>query len=463
MPKKQSIQRRESMRAQIQKEYILLKSEIIKQIKELVSFRSVLDNSPSNEATSHPFGIEIDRCLDYTLSLCKELGFNIYKDPKGYYGYAEIGEGSEMLGILGHLDIVPVSDPENWSYDPFTLTQEGDKLIARGVSDDKGPIITTLYAVVALKNLGIKFNKRVRFIFGTDEETFWRCINRYVEQEELPTLGFTPDSNFPVIYAEKGLLQVNFTGKGENITIKGGEAYNSVPTHIDYFGDKQQALIESLKNHNFEYSIIEDGVRVIGKTSHAQSTELGINPISRLAICLTEIGIQSPTLEFITKYINTSPYGEHIFGIKEDEPSGKLKFNLAKIDINKEFSFLGMDTRIPVTHSMEDIIQTLQQLAKDNNFEYEQHDRLNSLYVPKDHSLVQTLCDIYKEETDFDPTPIATGGATYSRAMKNVVTFGMIFPDTPKTAHLTNEYINVQDIDRAFIIYAKAILKLATE
>jgi len=446
---------------QIAHEYNHLKKDIIQKISELVAFPSILDESADNKNTTHPFGIEIEKCLDHTLSICKELGFNIFKDTKGYYGYAEIGQGKEMVGILGHLDIVPVADRENWDNDPFTLTKKDNKLIARGVSDDKGPVVTALYAAKALMNLGISFNKRVRFIFGTDEENYWRCINRYIEKEELPTIGFTPDSNFPVIYAEKGLLQVVFKGKGENISLKAGGPFNAVPTHIDYFGENQEELIKSLDKHDFEYKQIKDGIRVIGKTAHSQSTELGINPIPRLAICLKDIGIHSHTIDFIVNKIGISPYGEKIFGILEDGPSGKLKFNFAKLDINQDFSSLGFDIRIPVTLNIDDIVNTLKEFAKNNNFEYSLHDRLNSLYVPKDSFLIKTLCKIYQEETDFDPTPIATGGATYSRAMKNVVTFGMVFPDSQKTAHLTNEYIQIKDIDRAFIIYAKAIFELS--
>lgn len=448
-------------RDQLLKEYTNLKPDIIQKISELVAFPSVLDESSGNQNTSHPFGIEIEKCLNHALTICKDLGFRTFKDPEGYYAYAEIGEGSEMVAILGHLDVVPVEDKENWDNDPFVLTQKGDQLIARGVSDDKGPVITALYAAKALMNLNIKFNKRIRFIFGTDEENYWRCINRYIKKEELPTIGFTPDSNFPVIYAEKGLLQVIFTGKGENISLKGGGVFNAVPSFIDYFGEKQEELIASLKAHHFEYQIIDHGIKIIGKTAHAQSTELGINPMTRLAICLKEIGIQSHTINFIADKIGVSPYGEGIFGIVEDEPSGKLKFNLAKIDINSESTSLGFDIRIPVTLNMDDVINTLQKVAQDNDFIFTQHDKIDSLYVPKDSFLIKTLCGIYQEETDFDPTPIATGGATYSRAMKNVVTFGMVFPDSPKTAHLTNEHITIQDIDRAFIIYAKAILALS--
>ena len=86
--------------------------------------------------------------------------------------------------------------------------------MGRGVQDDKGPSLAALYAVKSLLDDGIQFTKRIRFIFGTDEETLWRCMNRYNQIEEQADLGFAPDSSFPLTYAEKGLLQVKLHGPG---------------------------------------------------------------------------------------------------------------------------------------------------------------------------------------------------------------------------------------------------------
>ncbi|MDK2818647.1 MAG: Sapep family Mn(2+)-dependent dipeptidase [Spirochaetota bacterium] len=450
-----------NIREDLIKEYKILKSHIIQTVKESVAYPSILNESEDNTNTSHPFGIEIEKCLDHMLGTCKQLGFKTFKDPKGYYGYAEIGEGKELMGILGHLDVVPVDDIEKWDSDPFTLVEKDGDLIARGTSDDKGPTIVALYAAKALMNLGYTFNKRIRFIFGTDEESLWRCITRYCEIEEIPSIGFTPDSKFPVIYAEKGLWQVVLTGKGEDININGGGAFNSVPNSIEYKDIKQEELIASLKRNNFEYELIDKGIKILGKTAHAQDTEKGINPIQRLLFCLKEIGMSTPTIEFITSKFALSPFAEPIFGVLKDEVSGELKCNLARIEVDKNQSKLYFDLRIPVTFEMNEIISKFNEVANNNGFESIQHDRLNSLYVSKDDYLVKTLCEIYGEETNFDTTPLAMGGATYSRAMKNFVTYGMVFPDSPKTAHLANEHITIKDIDRAFIIYGRAIHKLS--
>ncbi len=145
----------------------------------------------------YPFGEAIDQALRKTLEIAEDLGFRTKYGEAGYYGYAEVGEGKEMLGILGHLDVVPPGKREDWGRDPFDPDEQVGMLYGRGTQDDKGPLLASLYAVKALMDAGVKFNKRIRFIFGVDEETLWRCINRYKEVEELPGMGFSPDSRFP--------------------------------------------------------------------------------------------------------------------------------------------------------------------------------------------------------------------------------------------------------------------------
>ena len=255
------------------------------------------------------------------LQIAGELGFKTHYGDGGYYGYAEIGEGAEMLGILGHLDVVPPGKLEDWERDPFDPVEKDGMLYGRGTQDDKGPMLAALFAVKALMDAGVKFNKRVRFIFGTDEETLWRCINRYKEKEELPGMGFSPDSRFPVTYAEKGLLQLHLEGSNESgIRLSGGSAFNAVPDMIFYEGERQDDLADKLDQLGFEYEWNEDGIEVKGRAAHAMIPEEGINAIARLCIALHAIGIQSKAINFIAQEIGEDPNATRIFGECADEP-----------------------------------------------------------------------------------------------------------------------------------------------
>lgn len=185
-------------------EKYLKKDELIKNLQELIKIPSV--HAEAN-IPNEPFGKNTIKALEYTLNLGKKLGFRV-KNVDGYCGYIEFGEGTELIGIVGHLDVVP--EGENWTYPPFEAYIEDNKIYGRGAIDDKGPVITSLYAMKSVMDYftenNITINKRVRLILGLNEERDWKCIDYYKKHEEIPSIGFSPDADFPCIYAEKGLI-----------------------------------------------------------------------------------------------------------------------------------------------------------------------------------------------------------------------------------------------------------------
>lgn len=78
-----------------------VKDEFLISLKTLISYPSVLNEGENGT----PFGQAIQDVLEKTLEICRDIGFTTYLDPKGYYGYAEIGQGAELLAILCHLDL----------------------------------------------------------------------------------------------------------------------------------------------------------------------------------------------------------------------------------------------------------------------------------------------------------------------------------------------------------------------
>lgn len=434
-----------------------LKDEMIDSIIELVNIPSVKDEN----SEKYPFGEDIDKALKKALDICEKLGFKTYYDEEGYYGYAETGEGEEMLGILGHLDVVPAGERANWNVDPFSGEIKDGKLYGRGTQDDKGPTFAAIYAVKALMDSGVTFNKRIRFIFGTDEENLWGGISKYMEKEEVPTLGFAPDAEFPMIHAEKGLLQAKLVSKeGTDLTLSGGNAFNAVPDKIGYNGENKDKLKEELVKLGFEYEEEGDSIYVIGKGAHASQPHNGINAISRLSIALNNIGVESKAIKFIAQEIAEDYNAKNLFGNCEDEPSGKITFNIGKINIEENKEVISVDIRIPVTKNKEDIVEDIKNKIKDYGLEYEEFDYLDSLYVPKDHELIKTLRRVYEEETGLDSTPLVIGGATYARSMDNCVAFGAVFPGQEKVEHQANEYIEIDKLIEVTKIYAKAVYEL---
>jgi len=321
--------------------------------------------------------------------------------------------------------------------------------------------LAALFAIKALMDAGVKFNKRLRFIFGTDEETLWRCINRYKEKEELPGMGFSPDSRFPLTYAEKGLLQLHLEGSNASgIRLTGGSAFNAVPDMIFYDGERQDDLADALDQLGFEYEWYEDGIEVKGKAAHAMIPETGVNAIARLCIALDAIGVQSKAINFVAQEIGEDPNATRIFGECADEPSGKLKFNVGKIDLGK-VEKLSIDSRIPVTVPKEEMITRLSAAAAKYGLEYKEFDWLAPIYLPLDHFMIKTLMKVYRQYSgDAVTEPRASGGATYARAIDNCVAFGALTFDELLTEHQPNERAVLKNLYKAMEIYAHAVFEL---
>ena len=270
------------------------KRDCVAAIQELVSFPSVLNE---NQGVT-PFGQAIQDVLEHTLKLTEKLGFSTYLDPEGYYGYAEIGQGERLLAVLCHLDVVPAGDLANWETPPFEAVIKDGHLHGRGVQDDKGPSMMALFALKALLDAGLSLRKRVRFIFGTDEETLWRCMGRYNQLEEVADMGFAPDSSFPLTYAEKGLLQAKLIGIGDKeLKLEAGQAYNVVPAKASYQGPLLADVQVELDKLGFDYELADDSLTVLGLSRHAKDAAKGVNAIVRLTKALRKYSDASnPTL-----------------------------------------------------------------------------------------------------------------------------------------------------------------------
>lgn len=420
-----------------------------------------------------PFGEGPAKALEAALELGKRLGFKT-ENFDNYVGHIEMGEGEEMLGILGHVDVVPAG--EGWDFDPWGGVIADGKIFGRGTLDDKGPLVTCLYAMKILKDMGVTLNKRVRIILGTNEETDWNCMAYYLNEvkPELPTIAFSPDSHFPVTYAEMGLLQYTLTREiSENLEIEGGNAFNSVPSKASVVLDAkytealEAAVAAYVDPAMFAIEKADDKVilRATGVGAHAAYLWEGKNALTHMMAVLGQLpleGEMKEVVDFVNEHFGTCLYGENMGVACSDDDCGPLTLNLGKINVVDGKLVLGCDSRIPVAFTVDSIEEAVKAKMEGTAYTYERVSTERPLYVPKDSELVQTLMEAYRTVTgDTESQPQSSGGATYSRTMDNCVAFGCLLPDQEDTMHQANECLELEHLKIWLEICLEAIYQLA--
>lgn len=441
------------------------KDEVVKEIQNAVRVKSVKE-AP---LPGMPFGEGPAKALNHFMNLAEKLGFKAEKFDN-YAMHIDMGEGKETLGILAHVDVVPEGD--NWTYPPYSGTIADGKIYGRGTLDDKGPAIISLFAMKAIADSGIKLNKKIRMILGADEESGSTCLKYYFGELKMPypDIAFTPDSSFPVTYAEKGSVRVKIKKKFstlKDVVIKGGNAFNSVPNEangvipVDMLGEvKNKNKVEFVKEGNV-YKVFSAGI-----PAHGAHPEKGYNAISALFEVLKDIEVKNEELKglvaFFDKFIKMETDGKS-FGVKcTDGETGDLTLNLGKINLENNELEIWIDMRVPVKVKNEQIIETIKKNTEDYGYEFLLHSNTQPLYVAKDSFLVSTLMNIYKELTgDNAAQPVAIGGGTYAKYAKNAVAFGALLPDQEDRMHQRDEYLEISKIDKLLQIYVEAIYRLA--
>lgn len=453
-----------------------MKEELITATQEILKFKSVEGEAKEGM----PFGEEVGRCLEHALKVSEELGFKTV-NLDGYVGYAEYGQGEDYVAVLGHLDVVPEGD--GWIYPPYGAEIHDGKIYARGTMDDKGPIMAALYGLKAIADAKLPLSKRVRIIFGTNEETGSKELEYYLEREKPPVAGFTPDAEYPIIYAEKGITVFDvvkeFKIKSQDDIvikyIKGGQRANMVPDYCEarLVAKDANSIVKAVESfaketsYNIKAEVIDNTVLIksVGVSAHGSVPHLGKNGIMQMLAFLGTLSLgnndSADFINFFNRYVGMETHGE-AFGVGlEDEASGKLSFNVGVINVDENSASMTLNLRYPVTYKLDDMINPFNARLEGTGMEIRNLDHQEPLYFPEDHPLINTLQRVYKEQTGDEPKLLAIGGGTYAKEMPNIVAFGPIFPGKPDLDHQANEYIEIDDLILNARIYAHTIYELA--
>ncbi len=452
------------------------KEDFLEDLFTLLKIDSTRDDDAATE--EFPVGPGPVEALDAFLEIGKRDGFET-EIFDNWAGHIEFGQGDELLGVLGHVDVVPAGT--GWDTDPFEPIIKDGKLYARGSSDDKGPTVAAYYAMKMIRDLDLPVSKRVRVIIGTDEESGWGCMDHYLKVAETPDFGFSPDAYFPIINGEKGNVSVDLKFKGENgtaeklLSFNSGLRVNMVPQEAEAKVEvtDAKAFVEAFEQYVADQELTgetaADGnevtVSLTGKAAHGATPEQGKNAGTYLATFLNDFDFGKDAASFLNvaaTYLHDSHEGEKLNISHHDELMGHLSSNFGIFNFTaNEGGRISANMRYPQGTDAETILSKIQDTLQDEAVEaaFDGEGKVPH-YVSKDDPLVQTLLDVYHRQTGLEAHEMVIGGGTYGRLLERGVAFGAMFPDSVDTMHQANEYMEVEDLMRAMAIYAESIYEL---
>ena len=456
------------------------RDELIANVRKWIAIPSV-KGAPAGE--NAPFGSEVRRMLDTALEDGRRFGFEV-RDIDGYAGDISYGSGPQTMGMLAHLDVVPLGD--GWTHDPLGGEIEGGRMYGRGTTDDKGPALCALYAMRAVKEAGIPLKHGVRLILGCDEETGMGDMVYYASKVKMPDYGFSPDAEFPVINIEKG---------GMNVLLSkdtGGEAGAAIPVFSIYAGERPNVVPSEAKaviglgamrlqdladrladieaaHEDFHLSCdeIPDNraeITAIGVNAHGAMPHLGVNAAGMLLIALKELqagGGSRDAIAMLADVVGMETTGEKLGIACADELSGALSCNLGILRYDGNEISAHLDCRYPLCGDEAQMLGSAVKAVAPAGMSVRLIGSHIPLHVPADHKVVKGLLKVYHEVTGLEAYTIAIGGGTYSRMMPNTVAFGVCFPGDMDVCHIADEYIDLNNLMLGVRIFAHAIAELA--
>ena len=427
-----------------------------------------------------PFGEGAAEALRAAMNMAESYGFAV-RNYDNYVGTADFNDREQQLNILAHLDVVPAG--EGWQVTgPFEPVLKDGRLYGRGTADDKGPAVAALYAMRAVKELGIPLSKNVRLILGTDEECGSSDIEHYYKIEKEVPMTFSPDAEFPVINVEKGGLPAHFTGAfaesrdcARLISLDAGIKINVVP-------GKAEAVVAGL-----EMEILEDTARQVkeetgiaftfsqegphikitaqGKNAHAAHPEGGNNALTGLLVYVTRLPLgECPQIICLKHLLKLIPHGDlygKAMGIAmEDELSGQLTLAFSMLKVTENRLEGGFDSRCPLCATRDNVLLVVKDKMEKIGLTLHNDQMRPPHHVDGNSLFVQTLLKAYESYTGKKGHCQYTGGGSYVHELKNGVVFGAAMPGTDNHMHGADEFAVLEELVMSAKIFAQVIVEL---
>ncbi|MCD7736329.1 MAG: Sapep family Mn(2+)-dependent dipeptidase [Lachnospiraceae bacterium] len=497
------------------------REEMLEDLKLLVR----IDSKKGAPESGKPFGSGPAAVLSAAGDLMRKCGLSV-KNYENYVVTGDLTDAPRGLDILAHLDVVPVT--QDWTVtDPFEPKVVDGRIYGRGTADDKGPAIAALYALRAIKELGIPMRKSVRLVLGSDEECGSSDLDYYYGIEQEAPYTFTPDADFPVINIEKGRLEAEFyaefgengrrkeqcasaaehTADGWNATeaqaplprlrsLRSGDKANVVPgravLEVEGVPEKTVRAVADVveKETGVRFLIAEtdqarnaladgngtqtdlDGkllrIDVCGQAAHASTPQEGKNALTAALRLVSRLPLtKSDGLDALCSLERLMPYedtcGRTLGVCREEEQSGAVTLCFSILDYTPERLSGAFDMRLPIGCTEENTKEPIMRQLGECGIHMKDVPMTKPHYVPGDSDFIKILLESYERYTGKKGSPLSTGGGTYVHGLERGVAFGCMSPEVDNHMHGDDEFMEIGTLIMSAKIFADAAVRICNE
>ncbi|HFQ1871272.1 TPA: ArgE/DapE family deacylase [Staphylococcus aureus] len=349
---------------------------------------------------------------------------------------AEIGNGSPILALSGHMDVVDAGNQDNWSYPPFQLTEKDGKLYGRGTTDMKGGLMALVVSLIELKEQNELPHGTIRLLATAGEEKEQEGAKLLADKgylDDVDGLIIAEPTGSGIYYAHKGSMSCKVTATGKavhsSVPFIGDNAIDTLLEFYNLFKEKYSELKQQDTKHELDVAPMFKSL--IGK----EISEEDANYASGLtAVCSIINGGKQfnsvpdeASLEF-----NVRPVPEY----DNDFIESFFQNIINDVDINKLSLDIPSNHRPVTSDKNSKLITTIKDVA--------------SSYVEQDEIFVSALVG-------------ATDASSFLGDNKDNVDLAIFGPGNPLMAHQIDEYIEKDMYLKYIDIFKEASIQYLKE